>query len=133
MIMRLKALVVAVFVALGAVPAVAQDVKIETPPPRRELRDAPGAPAVHDRGRPSDHEYYPNGPRVGHDPGFIEPLSSEYESGNTTGRVGVSGWTAPNAPLGPEVVGYKENTGWFGFGFTVTWGGPPRPQRRPAQ
>ena len=131
--MRVKALVVAVLLAIGAAPAVAQDVKIQVPPPRRERPDALGAPGTQDRGRPSDHDFYPDGPRVGHDPGFVEPLSAEYEGTDSSGRVGVSGWTAPNAPLGPEVAGYRENTGWFGFGISVTWGGPPPPPRRPVQ
>lgn len=133
--MHIKALALGVLFALAAVPALAQGVKIEAPRPQTER---PGAAETtrlpFERTKPSDRDYYPDGPRVAHDPAFIEGMSADYESGNSSGRVGVAGWTSPNTPLGPEVMGYREVTGWFGLGFTVTWGGPPRASsRRPAQ
>lgn len=133
--MRIKALALGVLFALAAMPAMAQDVKIEAPRPSTERPDAVDRSRVpYDRSRPTDRDYYPDGPRVSHDPAFIEGMSSEYQRGNSSGRAGVAGWTSPNAPLGPGVMGYREVTGWFGLGFTVTWGGPPRTTpRRPAQ
>jgi hypothetical protein len=41
------------------------------------------------------------------------------------GQYGPSGWTSPNAPIGPAS---REVNGWFSFGFTRTWDGkPPSP------
>jgi hypothetical protein len=134
--MRITALVLGVVLALAAVPAVAQDVKIEAPRPGGERPDAVDRSRVpYDRTRPTDRDYYPEGPRVSHDPAFIEGMSSEYQTANSSGRVGIAGWTSPNPPLGPEVIGHREVTGWFGLGFTVTWGEPLRPTttRPPAQ
>jgi hypothetical protein len=133
--MQIKALAVGLLLAFAAAPAVAQDVKIQAPRPAPERTDAVDKTRLpYERTRPTDRDYYPEGPRVAHDPAFIEPFSTEYEGANSSGRVGIAGWTSPNAPLGPEVTGHREVTGWFGLGFSVTWGGPPRATtpRRPA-
>ena len=126
--MHIRTLALGVLFALVAAPAVAQDVKIQAPQKARERPDTGTQTRLpYDRTRPSEHDYYPDGPRVSHDPAFIEPLSTEYQGADSSGRVGIAGWTSPNPPLGPEVIGHREVTGWFGLGFTVTWGGPPRP------
>ena len=56
--------------------------------------------------------------------------TSRYSTPTSTGRVGVSGWTAPNQPVGSPVGGWRDVSGWFALGFSITWGGPPPP---PAQ
>jgi hypothetical protein len=113
--------------------AAAQDVKIQAKPPAGEPKIEIIPPGGHyEQTRPTDRDFYPDGPRVEHDPAFIQGLSGEYQIGESTGRAGVSGWTSPNTPVGPEVAGWREVTGWFGFGFSMTWGGPPRVARRPA-
>jgi len=110
--------------------AVAQGVKIEAKPPAREPKLEVIPPGGHyQQSKPSDHDYYPQGPKVEHDPAFIDGLSGEYEIAGTTGRAGVSGWTSPHTPVGPEVTGRREHNGWFGVGFSMTWGGPPRVAR----
>jgi hypothetical protein len=75
--------------------------------------------------RPPDTDYYPQGTKVEHDPAFIEPLASSYENAEGSGRAGLSGWTAPNTPVGSPVGGWRDVSGWFALGFSVTWGGPP--------
>lgn len=134
--MKLRMLAIVFGVSLVAASlAAAQDVRIQAKPPEREPRpEIITTPGGHyEQSRPTDREFYPDGPRVEHDPAFIEGLSGEYETGNTTGRVGLSAWTSPNTPVGPEVTGRRELNGWFGFGFSVTWGAPSRVARRPAQ
>jgi hypothetical protein len=127
---------VLVMAALGlalAVPAAAQQVDIEAKKPEPERRIEIIAPGmVYEVTRPSDSDYYPGGTRVEHDPAFIEPFTSPIETRTMTGRLGLSGWTSPNAPVGAEATGHREISGWFGIGFSVTWNGPPpmKPVRR---
>jgi hypothetical protein len=112
---------------LFALPAAAQ-VQIEAKPaaPEREMRVVP-PPLRYETTKPPDHDWYPQGTQVEHDPAFIEPLSSKYENASGSGRVGVSGWTAPNQPLGGAAGNWREVNGWFALGFSITWGGPPAP------
>lgn len=111
-----------------AAPAFAQQVKITAPPPPRERERGVISPGLHyETTRPPDADYYPQAPRVEHDPAFIAPVSVETETPTSTGRAGLSGWTSPNTPTGPTVAGaHNEVTGWFALGLSVTWGGPPR-------
>ena len=113
-----------VALTLAAVPAGAQDVKIETKPPEptRERIIVPG-PQL-ETTRPPDADVYPQGTKVTHDPAFVAPLSTETDRG----RAGVSGWTAPNQPVGSQVTGFSEVSGWFALGLSFTWGGPPVPR-----
>lgn len=112
---------------LVATCAAAQEVKIEASPLPRDRPEIVSPGLNYERTKPREHDMYPDGPRVEHDPGFIEGLSSEYETGTTRGRAGVAGWTSPNMPVGASVAsGYRDVTGWFGLGFSVTWGAPPR-------
>ena len=113
---------------LATLPAVAQQVDIEASRqvPEPEVRVLP--PPLHDQTtRPlPDAEVYPQrGAHVDHDPAFIEPFTRTYQTPTSTGRVGLSGWTAPNPPVGSPAREWRENTGWFALGFSVTWDGPP--------
>jgi hypothetical protein len=118
--------VVLVTFVLAPAPAWAQRVGIETRAPERGIDVIP--PSTDPMTRPSDAEFYRDTPRVQHDPAFIEPFVTEREGG----RAGVSGWTAPNTPVGPSVGGQREVAGWLAAGFTITWGGPP-PRRAVAR
>ncbi|HEY7519530.1 MAG TPA: hypothetical protein VIE36_14685 [Methylomirabilota bacterium] len=131
----LLALVVVAAVAFGAAAAEAQ-VKIETTPPQAppkapEARVVP-PPLHYEQTRPRDTDFYPYGTRVEHDPAFIEPFSGSYQTATTSGRFGLSGWTAPNPPVGSEAALWRQTNGWFALGFSVTWDGPPaRPAAAP--
>jgi hypothetical protein len=115
---RLARLVVALgLVAVFAVPATAQDVKLQTPL-ERELGIIPPTTEP-TRSRPADAEYHPSTSGVIHDPAFFESASVKTE----TGRYGLAGWTAPNSPQGPD---YREINGWPSFGFAITWSAAPR-------
>ena len=124
----MRALLSILIAGLGlliALPAAAQ-VQIESkrPPAEREARVVP-PPLHYETSKPPDHDFYPQGTKVGHDPAFIEPLASKYENASGSGRIGLSGWTAPNQPVGSPVGGWRDVSGWFALGFSVTWGGPP--------
>ena len=134
----LIALAAAAIVSLGAASVDAQ-VKIETtrpqPPKQPEARIVP-PPLHYEETRPRDADFYPYGTKVEHDPAFIEPFAGTYQtSSGNTGRFGLSGWTAPNPPIGSEATLWRQNNGWFALGFSVTWDGPPaRPApARPAR
>jgi hypothetical protein len=117
---------------LAAVPAAAQvEIEAKRTPAERPLRVIP-PPLHYETSKPPDHDNYPQGTKVEHDPAFVEPLSFKYETPNTSGRVGLSGWTAPNQPVGSGVGGgWRDISGWFAFGFSITWDGPPAPKARP--
>lgn len=120
-------------VLLVARPATAQEFQIEAKPPTadRPMRVVP-PPLHYETSRPPDADFYHyGGPKVEHDPAFIEPLASTYSSSEGSGSIGVSGWTAPNAPVGSPVSGWRDVSGWFAIGFSVTWGGPPPAKARP--
>ncbi|PYM20910.1 MAG: hypothetical protein DMD81_00870 [Candidatus Rokuibacteriota bacterium] len=123
----MRALLVAVLVLIVAAPAAGQQVEIQRKPTERELRPEVIPPGLHyEQTRPSDANYYPYDQRVMHDPAFIEPFSMEYQIDKSTGRLGLSGWTSPNTPLGsPVASGHRDVTGWLSFGFSIIWGGPP--------
>jgi hypothetical protein len=128
--------VVAILLALvmvGPTRADAQQVKIETTrkPTEREARIVP-PPLLYETSRPPDGDFYPRGTRVEHDPAFIEPFAGSYQTATGSGRYGLSGWTAPNLPIGPEGTNWKEVNGWFALGFSVTWDGPPPSRIVPA-
>ena len=125
-----------ILVAVGCfstLPATAQQVEIEakTPPVERPARVVP-PPLHYETSRPPDADSYPyGGPKVEHDPAFIEPLAGTYETPNGSGKVGLSGWTAPNPPVGSPVSGWRDVSGWFAIGLSVTWGGPPAAPAKP--
>ena len=125
--MRYTSIVLALFLAaFQALPARAQDVKMERTPFERELGIIPPTtePA---RSRPEDADYYPNTGGIIHEPAFFEALSAKTESG---GRFGFAGWSSPNSPVGAD---YNEINGWLSFGFAFTWSSPPvTPAKKPA-
>ena len=82
-------------------------------------------PLYYEQTRPRDADHYPYGSRVEYDPAFIEPFSGTYQTSTTSGRFGLSGWTAPDPPLGSEATNWRQTNGWFALGFSVSWGGPP--------
>ena len=129
--MKLAILIALVLVV--APPAVAQqiDIQKQAPPVVRERERDVIPPGLYEQTRPGDADHYPRGGRVQHDPAFIGPLSARRETPTSTGRVGVAGWVAPNTPVGATGAGWNEVSGWFAFGFSITWDGPP-PARRPA-
>ena len=115
------------FIGLGAGGALAQQVNITAPAPRPErgIDGIVGPELQYEITQPDDARYLPPGPRVHHDPAFIEPLSKATE----TGRIGVAGWTSPSAAIGAQATGNKEVTGYFAIGFAFEWGGPPLTKR----
>jgi hypothetical protein len=125
-----RALVIALTV-LCATPAWSQ-VEIQKPAPAtpREERDVI-PPGLQDETRPGDADRYPRGGQVQHDPAFIGPMSKPRETPTSTGRYGVAGWVSPTTPVGPPHTGWSEVSGYFAFGFSMTWDGPP-PVRRTA-
>jgi hypothetical protein len=133
---RVMRAVIAVLVAgaglLLAFPAAAQNVEIEAKraPAARETRVVP-PPLHYETTRTPDNDFYPQGTKVEHDPAFIEPLAFKYETTTGSGRVGLSGWTAPNPPVGLAYGGWRDVSGWFSLGFSVTWDGPPAPKAHP--
>jgi hypothetical protein len=132
--LRWLGIVVGLGTALLGTAAMAQQVEIQAqkPAPREKQPDIL-APGLHyETTRPTDADYYPQTPRVRHDPAFIEGASQKVETPNGSGRVGLSGWTAPNTPVGSPLA-YRETTGWFAVGLSVTWNGPPPPRKPPAR
>jgi hypothetical protein len=126
-------------VMVSAPAADAQQVKIETTrkPSEKEARIVP-PPLHYETSQPPDAGIYPGagarGTKVEHDPAFIEPFAGSYQTSTGSGRYGLSGWTAPNPPIGSESTNWREVNGWFALGFSVTWDGPPAravPAQRP--
>ena len=91
-------------------------IDLKTPSTPRE-RVAPPMP---------DRDLYPQRPSLPQAPQFIEPLTRKTE----TGRAGVAGFTAPNAPVGSRGASDPDNPGWAGLGFVVEWGRSGRPGSR---
>jgi len=122
------AVFIGLLVGVGAMAAWADDVTMKRSVPGPEPRViTPGL--LYDRA-PGDETRYPGGaPRVPYDPAFIRPFVRELQTPTSTGRIGVSGWTSPNTQALPSGTGAREISGWLGFGFTWTWGGPPPPRR----
>ena len=93
-----------------AVPlAFAQPLDLKAPPPTPEKPREP---------RPLERDIRPMQPAVPHDPAFIPGLSGETDHGT---KYGVSGWTAPNPPVGSRGAANPESSGAAGFGFSVEW------------
>jgi hypothetical protein len=124
--------VAVLFAVLFATSGWAQEVEIEkpAPPPTAKPEREVISPGLYDETRPSDADHYPRGGLVQYDPGFLTSTSQPYERAKSTGRIGLGGWVSPNTPVGPMSSGWKEVSGWFALGFSVTWDGPP-PARRP--
>jgi len=107
--------------AAGA--AVAQGVEVETtapPPPKLEIirPEVPGSEIT----RPRDADIYRGDPVINYDPAFIEPFTTETE----TGRMGLAGWGSPVGVVTTDGPRGMRQPGWLSFGFAITWGGPVR-------
>ena len=105
-------------------------VEIETTAPARPkfeiIRpEAPGSEIT----RPRDADIYRGDPVINYDPAFIEPFTTETE----TGRMGLAGWTSPVGVVTTDGPAHMRQPGWLSFGWAITWGGPPRkPAATPA-
>jgi hypothetical protein len=134
----MRSAIVLALVTLLAAPALAQQVDIEKPAPAvRERGPAPEpeilTPGLADETRPHDAIHHPSGGRVPYEPAFIRGLSAKRVTPTSTGRMGIAGWTSPTTPIGnPWTTGWGGSSGSFGFGFAVTWDGPPPAAKRPA-
>ena len=120
----------------GTTPPAAPDVEIQTTPePKPETPKVVPPPLHYDQTRPPESGLYGrHDVRVEHDPAFIEPFTGTAEGTTWSAHYGLSGWTSPNTPVGPSIIGYRELNGYLGFGFSIVWGpAPPRPASlRPA-
>ena len=109
---------------LGFAPGFAQDASIGVKAPSPTPVATP--PTIqYEVTRPSEDNYALGGARIIYDPAFLSAFSVPTETANSTGRAGLAGWSTPNAPVAGSVAGFKEINGWLGFGFAVSWGGPP--------
>ena len=68
-------------------------------------------PLLYETTRPPDADYYFPNVMVEHDPAFIEPFSSTYQTPSGSGRMGLAGWTSPNLPVGGTLGGYRGQLG----------------------
>ena len=116
-----------------ATPAAAQ-VEIETRPEplAPDARVVP-PPLHYESTRPPDADFHQGGALVEHDPAFIAPFAWRYATPDRSGRFGLSGWTAPNTPIGPVLSVFREVTGYLAFGLSITWDAPPDPERGSAR
>ena len=120
----LGAVVVMALSLATAGPAVAQSgVELETTapaPPKFEIirPEVPGSEIT----RPRDADIYRGDPVINHDPAFIEPFTTETE----TGRMGLAGWGSPVGVVTTDGPAGMRQPGWLSFGFAITWGGPVR-------
>ena len=140
---RTLVIVVGLGLLIAAPAAAQQGVVPQAPKPGVQIQSVPAAPTErvtrvvppplhYETTKPPDSDFYPGGGvKVEHDPAFIEPFAGRYETTNGSGRFGLSGWTAPNPPVGSPVSGWRDVSGWFALGFSVTWDGPPAPRARP--
>src|SRR5262245_62769877 len=94
----------------------AQNVRITPPEPRTEPRVV--TPRLLYEKRPSDDLYYLGiPPSVPYDPAFVEPFVLNVETKDSTGRIGLSGWTSPNPPVASSATGQNEIIGRLGLGL----------------
>lgn len=98
-----------------------------TPPPHFEI--VPPSPATREANKPAEADFYRDDVRVRHEPAFIEPFVGRTRSGN---QFGLSGWTAPNIPVGSLASqGYQNDSGVFALGITFLFDYPPKPVTSP--
>ncbi len=98
-----------------------------TPPATKPFEIITPGPAIREKSRVPEADFYWDDQRVPYDPAFIEPLTGSTKGGT---KYGASVWTAPQTPvgsLGSQI--YQQNNGWFGFGITFIWDTPPAERR----
>ena len=107
-------------------------VEVETPQPQAQaphFEIVPPSPATRDATKPNDADFYRDDVRVRHEPAFIEPFVGRTPGGN---QWGLSGWTAPNLPVGSlGSQGYGADSGFFALGITFLFDYPPKGAVRP--
>ncbi len=124
MVPKTVGVAVALVLSLAAAGApVAQGVEVETTapaPPKIEIirPEVPGSEIT----RPRDADLYRGDPVINYDPAFIEPFTTETE----TGRMGLAGWGSPVGVVTTDGPTGMRQPGWLSFGFAITWGGPVR-------
>jgi hypothetical protein len=108
--------------AVGAVGA-QSGVEVETtaPAPHKFEIIRPEAPGS-EITRPRDADIYRGDPVINYDPAFIEPFTTETE----TGRMGLAGWGSPVGVVTTDGPANMRQPGWLSFGWAITWGGPVR-------
>ena len=90
-----------------------------TPPAPQENLTIIAPKSAREATRARESEFYPGEDiRVRHEPAFVSGLSGAPASGPVK-RLGVSGWTSP--PGRGDGITAHENSGWFGFGFSIIW------------
>jgi hypothetical protein len=105
--------------------AFAQDLRLEERPRPETPEGSVTVPPRHESPAPPASGVPARDVRVEHDPAFIPPFVGAYQTPTGSGQYGLSGWTSPNAPVDPAS---GEISGWFSFGFSLTWDGkPPSP------
>src|SRR5262245_17047301 len=119
-------------ILLWVVPVTAQQVEIHATPPDQVRPEIVPPPLLRRTTRPQQADDYPQGMLVPYDPAFIEPLAATWDSPTSSGAFGLSGYTAPNQPVGSIQSANRVVNGYMAFGFTFTWGGPPKRPQAPA-
>ena len=118
-------------VALVGSAAGQSSVEMETAPPHApRFEIVPPSPATREATKPLEADFYREDVRIRHEPAFIEPFVSQTKGGN---QYGLSGWTAPNIPVGSLAgQGYQNDSGAFALGITFLFDYPPQGTARPA-
>ena len=100
---------------------------VPSPAPHFEI--VPPSPATREATKPPEADFYRDDIRVRHEPAFIEPFVGRTKAGN---QYDLSGWTAPNIPLGSLASqGYQNDSGVLALGITFLFDYPPKPVTRP--
>jgi hypothetical protein len=99
------------------------------PAPQPHFEIVPLPPATREATKPPEADFYREDIRVRHEPAFIEPFVGRTRAGN---QYGLSGWTAPNIPVGSLASqGYQNDSGVLAIGFTFLFDYPPKTPERP--
>ena len=94
------------------------------PAPQPHFEIVPPPPAAREATKPPEADFYREDIRVRHEPAFIEPFVGRTKAGN---QYGLSGWTAPNIPVGSLASqGYQNDSGALAIGFTFLFDYPPK-------
>jgi len=127
--MKLVLALIAVGLAatLGLATAATAQSSVEmqsAPAPQPRFEIVPPPPATREATKPPEADFYREDIRVRHEPAFIEPFVGRTRAGN---QYGLSGWTAPNLPVGSLASqGYQNDSGALAIGFTFLFDYPPK-------